>query len=87
LENWEELKAGVPLEVLASPYRQIAGPIHSWVRGILEEEPRTFVTIVLPEFVVKKWWHRFLHNQTALTLKGTFLFEPSVVVSAVPYRL
>jgi hypothetical protein len=47
----------------------------------------TFVTIVIPEFVVTKWWHRILHNQTALTLKGTFLFEPSVVVSAVPYRL
>jgi hypothetical protein len=42
---------------------------------------------VIPEFVVKKWWHRFMHNQTALTLKGTFLFEPSVVVSSIPYRL
>jgi len=28
-----------------------------------------------------------MHNQTALTLKGTFLFEPSVVVSSVPYAL
>jgi hypothetical protein len=61
--------------------------IHSWVRRILDEQPETFVTIVLPECVVRSWWHRFLHNQTALTLKGTFPFEPSVVVSAVPYRL
>jgi amino acid transporter len=86
-DGWESLNVGRPLEVLDSPYRQIAGPIHSWVRRILDEEPKTFVTIVLPEFVVRKWWHRFLHNQTALTLKATFLFEPSVVVSAVPYRL
>ena len=85
--EWQEWNPGIPLETLESPYRQIAGPIHSWVRGILEEQPRTFVTLVIPEFVVRKWWHRFLHNQTALTLKGTFLFEPSVVVSAVPYRL
>lgn len=85
--DWQEWHPGIPLETLESPYRQIAGPIHSWVRGILEEQPRTFVTIVIPEFVVRKRWHRFLHNQTALTLKGTFLFEPSVVVSAVPYRL
>ena len=54
---------------------------------MLDEHPKTFVTLVIPEFVVRKWWHRLLHNQTALTLKGTFLFEPSVVVSAVPYRL
>jgi hypothetical protein len=78
---------GAASGVLESPYRQIARPIHAYVRSILEERPRTFVTIVLPEFVVQKWWHRFLHNQTALTLKATFLFEPSVVVSAVPYRL
>jgi hypothetical protein len=57
------------------------------VREVLDEHPKTFVTLVIPEFVVRKWWHRLLHNHTALTLKGTFLFEPSVVVSAVPYRL
>jgi hypothetical protein len=87
LEAWNELNPGVRLEVLPSPYRQIASPIHGYVRDILEQSPRTFVTIVIPELVVRKRWHRLLHNQTALTLKGTFLFEPSVVVSAVPYRL
>ena len=83
----QERYPDVPLEVLDSPYRQVGGPIHAWVRDILDEHPKTFVTLVIPEFVVRKWWHRLLHNQTALTLKGTFLFEPSVVVSAVPYRL
>ncbi len=84
---WQEQGFGPPLEIVASPYRQIARPTHDLVRAILDEQPRTFVTIVIPEFVVRKFWHRFLHNQTALTLKGTFLFEPSVVVSSVPYRL
>ena len=84
---WQERYPEQPLEILDSPYRQIGGPIHAWVREVLDEHPRTFVTIVIPELVVRKRWHRLLHNQTALTLKGTFLFEPSVVVSAVPYRL
>jgi hypothetical protein len=86
-EDWQERYPDVPLEILESPYRQIGGPIHSWVRDVLDEHPKTFVTLVIPEFVVRKGWHRLLHNQTALTLKGTFLFEPSVVVSSVPYRL
>jgi hypothetical protein len=85
--QWEQWNVDVPLEVLESPHRQIARPIHTWVRRVLEDRPKTFVTIVIPEFVVQKWWHRVLHNQTALTLKGTFLLEPSVVVSAVPYKL
>ena len=84
---WQERYPDLPLEVLDSPYRQIGGPIHTWVRDVLDQHPKTFVTIVIPEFVVRKRWHRLLHNQTALTLKGTFLFEPSVVVSSVPYRL
>jgi amino acid transporter len=87
LSDWRDMNLGAPLEVLDSPYRQIAGPIHDYVRRILSERPRTFVTIVIPEFVVRKGWHNLMHNQTALTLKGTFLFEPSVVVSSVPYRL
>jgi hypothetical protein len=86
-EAWDDRNFGVPLEVLPSPYRQIAKPIHTYVRQILDQQPKTFVTIVIPELVVRKRWHRLLHNQSALTLKGTFLFEPSVVVSAVPYRL
>jgi amino acid transporter len=85
--KWDEFGSDLPLEVLESPYRQISRPVQAFVRSILEERSRTFVTIVLPEFVVRRWWHRLLHNQTALTLKGTFLFEPSVVVSSVPYRL
>ena len=87
VNEWREWDLGEPLEVLDSPYRQISRPIQDFVRGVLEEGPRTFVTIVIPEFVVVKFWHSFMHNQTPLTLKGAFLFEPSVVVSSVPYKL
>jgi hypothetical protein len=87
-EAWDEAVGGrVPLEVLPSPYRQIAGPASEWVRRVLDAEPHTYVTIVIPEFVVRKKWHNLLHNHTPLVLKRTFLFEPSVVVAEVPYRL
>lgn len=86
-EAWDEVVPGIGLEVLPSPYRQITGPVFNWVRQILDADSRTFVTIVLPEFLVHRKWHSFLHNKNALLLKGAFLFEPSVVVSAVPYRL
>ena len=44
-------------------------------------------TIIVPEFVVRRYWHQFLHNQTALAIKGSLLFEPGVVVTSVPYHL
>ena len=43
--------------------------------------------VVLPEFVVSKWWQRILHNQNALFVKRLFLFEPSVVLSSVPFAI
>jgi amino acid transporter len=86
-DAWQQAVPGLPLQILQSPYRQISSPIFDWVRTILEQEPGTFITIVLPEFLVRKKWHNLLHNKTALQLKGAFLFEPSVVVSVVPYQL
>jgi hypothetical protein len=86
--DWDKAVGGrVPLEVVPSPYREIAGPASQWVREKLDADPHTYVTIVIPEFVVRKAWHNLLHNHTPLVLKRTFLFEPSVVVAAVPYRL
>jgi hypothetical protein len=45
------------------------------------------VTIVIPEFVVRRLRHQLLHGQTALLVKRYLLFEPGVVVSSVPYHL
>ena len=45
------------------------------------------VTVLLPEFVVRKWWHHILHNQNAFEIKLAFLSEPNVIVTSVPYHL
>lgn len=86
-EQWEQWKPGAPLEILESPFREITTPVHRRVRAILDERPKTFVTIVIPEFLLQKGWHQLMHNQTPLMLKTAFLFEPSVVVASVPYQL
>jgi len=45
------------------------------------------VTVVLPEFIPRRWWHQLLHNQSALMLKWALLFRKDVVVTDVPYHL
>ena len=45
------------------------------------------MTVVLPEFVVKHWWHHLLHNQSALTLEGGAALPPRVVTTSVPFHL
>lgn len=84
--DWAAYAPGYPLEIVDSPYRQLTEPVIEWLRS-LTGEAGTVVTLVIPEFVVSKWWHNLLHNQAALLLKRVLLFEPSVVVCSVPYRL
>ncbi|HVE91040.1 MAG TPA: APC family permease [Actinomycetota bacterium] len=84
--DWDIWSPGLPLEVLDSPYRTLAQPILEHVRSLVADG-RTIVTVVLPEFIVKKWWHGILHNQNAIELKRMFLYEPNVVVTSVTTRL
>ena len=50
-------------------------------------EPSLDEMVVLPELVYSRWWHQFLHNQTALRLKPALLFRPGTVVVNVPFHL
>jgi amino acid transporter len=86
LREWEAWSPGIALEIVQSPFRRLAQPIQEYVRGFLADG-RTMVTIIIPEFIVQKWWHHLLHNQSPLMLKRTFLYEPNVIVTSVPYRL
>jgi amino acid transporter len=84
---WEEADTGVPLKVLASPYREVTNPIIDYVRNLRRESPRDAVTVYIPEYVVGHWWEQILHNQSALRLKGRLLFTPGVMVTSVPFHL
>jgi amino acid transporter len=87
MKEWGRSGVDVPLEVLDSPYREVTGPLIRYARRLRTLHPDTIVSVVLPEFVVRKWWHQFLHNQTALAIKARLLFEPGVVVTSVPFHL
>ena len=85
--EWEESEVTVPLKVVASPYREVTGPVLDYVRRISKEAPRTVVTVFVPEYVVGHWWEGFLHNQSALRIKTRLLFIPNVMVTSVPWQL
>ncbi|MEP9365381.1 APC family permease [Nocardioides sp. CN2-186] len=87
LEEWDERNLDVPLKVLHSPYRELVRPIVEYAMEIRRANPRGVVAVYIPEYVVGRWWEQFLHNQTALRLKGRLLFAPGVMVTSVPYQL
>ncbi|MBP2033871.1 amino acid transporter [Clostridium algifaecis] len=86
LEKWDKYDVGIPIIVKKSPYRSIVGPL---VKFIESEEyaagSKDTVTVVLPQFVVTKWWGNILHNQTALFIKTMLLKRRNIAIVTVPY--
>ncbi|SHJ59981.1 Amino acid transporter [Tessaracoccus bendigoensis DSM 12906] len=87
LDQWEAEDFGIPLKVIASPYREITGPFIKYVAELRTENPRDVVSVYIPEYVVGHWWEQFLHNQTALVIRTRLHFMQGVMVTSVPYQL
>jgi amino acid transporter len=86
-ERWSRWGLGVPLVVLTSPYRSFLRPLTEYIDQIQARGNTQMVTVVLPEFLPRRWWQHVLHNQTALLVKGALLFRKNLVVADVPYLL
>jgi amino acid transporter len=87
LNEWANVVDDVPLEAVDSPYREVTRPLVKYARELRASMPDSVVSVIVPEFVVRRWWHQFLHNQTALSIKYALVFEPGIVVTSVPYHL
>ena len=87
LNEWATAVDDVPLEAVDSPYREVTRPLIKYARQLHTEMPDSVVSVIVPEFVVRRWWHQFLHNQTALGIKYALIFEAGTVVTSVPYHL
>ena len=82
-----DVAGDVPLDVVASPYWEVAAPLLSTITKLRDEHPGDVVTVMLPEVVPRHWWQEPLHNQTGLALKVALLYEPGIVVTSVPTHL
>lgn len=84
---WKKLNTGIELIGLASPYRSVVKPIIDYIQNVDRETEDDMLTVVIPEFVVARWWHNIYHNQTAWMIRSALLFEKGKVVTSVRYHL
>jgi hypothetical protein len=88
--QFERQIPGIPLVVVESPYRALAGPLLAYL-DVLDsawppDKPHPITFVVIPEYVARSWWERLLYNQSAKRLRGVLLGRPHTVVVNVPYR-
>lgn len=86
-ELWEQWAGDMPLVIIESPYRSLIGPVVEYVKQVRAEHSRHLITVVVPEFVVTKWWERFLHYNAAFLIKMALGGLRGVVITNVRYWL
>ncbi len=95
---WEELVGGparaagrpVPQLVLRkSTYRQFFAPLVDYVEQVRDRNPDRDIVVIVPDLVVRHWYHRFLHNNRGTLLRGLLRMRggPRVVVVNTPFYL
>jgi amino acid transporter len=86
--KWNWWGKGVRLVVIESPYRTFLEPFLEYVNELCTIlQPNERLTIVVPQFTPKKWWHNLLHTQTAFWLRFVLLNKRGIVITEVPYQV
>ncbi len=85
--DWDRHSPDIPLIVVESPFRSLIDPVLAYVDEMLEAHPDVTVTVIVPEAVPTKWYHRFLQENLAFQLKFALGGRKNVVVTNVRYFL
>lgn len=87
-QAWNKYYAhsGIHLVILESPYRTLVRPLITYLEDLHCKYPNYVLTVMLPDFVARRWWEHILHTQVALRLKAALLFHPDIIVTSVPYH-
>lgn len=93
---WEELvagparAAGLPppqLILRKSTYRQFFGPLVDYIEQLRDQHPDRDIVVIVPDLVLRRWYHAFLHNNRGALLRGLLRLRggPRVVVVNTPF--
>ncbi|MCX7715767.1 MAG: amino acid permease, partial [Clostridia bacterium] len=88
MQKYELLHTKIPLCIEYSPYRKVVDPL----LNLIESEKYNYkkgdmITVILPEFEVKHYWQRFLHNGFGRYISRRLLRYKHIVVATMPLQL
>jgi amino acid transporter len=77
------------LVFVQSPYRFVLTPLVDHILEVERTHPNRQIAVLIPELVVRRWWHAPLHNQRAQVLKLLLLLRGNqrIIVINIPWYL
>lgn len=77
------------LVVLTSTYRQFFQPLIEFVLELRDRNPTRDVVVVIPDLIVRRWYHALLHNHRGAILRALLRLRGGsrVIVVNTPFQL
>ena len=85
-ERFERQFPGIPLVIVESPYRELIRPLVRYLEYAADRAEGDIVVVLLPEYVARHWWERYLFNQNARRIRDALLGRPNILIANIPYR-
>lgn len=87
-KKWDKLNTDIPLVIKLSPYREVIKPLNDYIKSKeYASQSGDTTTILLPQFIVPKWWHVALHNNTGLLITNALLENRNIVIAVLPFHI
>lgn len=87
-KKYDSLHTVIPLYIKYSPYRKIVDPLLEFIDSAeYDYKKGDIITVILPEFQVRKWWQHILHNGSGRYIEKRLLKYKHIVVATMPLQL
>jgi amino acid transporter len=85
-ERFERQIPGIPFVIVESPFRQLVLPLIHYLEYTAGQAEADIIVVLLPEYVARHWWERFLYNQNGQRIRDELLGHRNILVADVPFR-
>ena len=84
--RFERQIPGIPFVIVESPYRQLVRPLIRYLEDTAGRFKDDILVVLLPEYVVRHWWEKYLYNENARRIREALLGRKNILIADVPYR-
>ncbi len=87
-EKYNMLDTDIPLIVKYSPFRRVVEPLLMFIESAeYDYQKGDIITVILPQFVVKRWWNNALHNHTRAIIERQLIRHKHIVICTMPLQM
>jgi hypothetical protein len=86
-EKWNRRIGEGELVIIPSPFRLLSEPLREYIEEVQEQQPGSYVHIIMGHLAMDTFWEQALHQNTAVVFNLVLSRMEHVVVTSVPYQI